>query len=537
MLINLFHYDLLMEPTLKRLPNFRRNSATSAIFTILFCLLIAGCSTLPDNLEKNKSWTYPPNDEIEEDSPYSIELSKHPRKSGVLLLNSGLDAFASRLAMVTNARSTIDSQYYLYHNDQTGKVFTQKLLEAANRGVRVRLLVDDMDQSGRDFGAVVLDSHPNIQVRIFNPFSRKTPRLMQFLTRFGDVTRRMHNKTLTVDQRISVLGGRNIGDEYFDASEGTNFTDLDALVIGPVVKQIAISFDEYWNDKLSYPIDILSSHKVSEGKSKQMLTDFETIAKNGIDARYVEAVRNSEFAVQLNSQSLPFDYADVQAIFDRPEKFESDDLKYYLASDLAGPFENVRSRLIIISPYFVPGKEGTLFLSDLARNGIQVKVLTNSLASTDVAVVHAGYIKYRKDLLKAGVEIYEVQSNSQKPHMGNWKGSSSASLHSKAFIFDNKEVFVGSLNLDPRSVYENSEIGLLIKSSEVAGKLTRWYEDYSTNNAYKVFLQDSWSGMKLTRWHVPGALDAPPLKNEPDSGILLRAGINLIRFLPIESQL
>ena len=305
-------------------------------------------------------------------------------------MNSGLDAFAGRLAMVASARSTIDSQYYLYHNDQTGQVFTQKLLEAANNGVRVRLLVDDMDQSGRDFGAVVLDSHPNIQVRIFNPFSRKTPRLMQFLTRFGDVTRRMHNKTLTVDERISVLGGRNIGDEYFDADEGTNFTDLDALVIGPVVKQIATSFDAYWNDELSYPINILSNEKVSKNTSQEKLAEFEKIAKETIDIRYVEAVNKSQFAIQLSSETLPFDYADVQAIFDQPEKFESDDLKYYLASDLAGPFADVRSSLIIISPYFVPGKEGTLFLSDLARNGIRVKILTNSLASTDVAVVHAG---------------------------------------------------------------------------------------------------------------------------------------------------
>jgi len=500
-------------------------------------MFIAGCSTLPDNLEKNKSWSYPSEHAVNKNSPYAVGLEENPTMSGVLLLHNGLDAFAGRLAMVSSARSTIDSQYYLFHRDQTGQIFTQKLLEAANNGVRVRLLVDDMDQSGREFGAIVLDSHPNIQVRIFNPFSRKTPRLMQLLTRFGDVTRRMHNKTLTVDQRIAVLGGRNIGDEYFDASEGTNFTDLDALVIGPVVKQISTSFDAYWNDRLSYPINILSNQDVSEDTARKTLTEFEHLVKEKTDIRYVEALKKSQFAIQFNTQSLPFDYTDIQAIFDEPEKFGSDDLKYHLASDLAGSFKNVRSSLIIISPYFVPGKEGTLFLSDLARNGIRVKVLTNSLSSTDVAVVHAGYIKYRKDLLKAGVEIHEVQSNSLKPHVGNWNGSSSASLHSKAFIFDDEEVFVGSLNLDPRSVYENSEIGLLIKSSKIARELTDWYEDYSINNSYRVFLADSWSGMKLTRWHLPGSPDSPILKNEPDSGILLRAGIHLIRFLPIESQL
>ena len=518
-----------------------QNTPKKHVFPILLvfltCILVASCSTLPDNLEKNKSWSYPSKHKVDENSPYAVGLEENPTMSGLLLLHNGLDAFAGRLAMVSSARSTIDSQYYLFHRDQTGQIFTQKLLEAANNGVRVRLLVDDMDQSGRDFGAIVLDSHPNIQVRIFNPFSRKTPRLMQFLTRFGDVTRRMHNKTLTVDQRIAVLGGRNIGDQYFDASDETNFTDLDAMVIGPVVKQISTSFDAYWNDRLSYPINILSNENVSEETAKKMLTDFENIVKEKIDIRYVEALKKSQFAIQFNAQSLPFDYTDVRAIFDEPEKFGSDDLKYYLTSDLESSFENVRSNLIIISPYFVPGKEGTLFLSDLARNGIQVKVLTNSLASTDVAVVHAGYIKYRKDLLKAGVEIHEVQSNSLKPHVGNWKGSSSASLHSKAFIFDDKEVFVGSLNLDPRSVYENSEIGLLIKSSKIASELTQWYEDYSTNYSYRVFLEDNWSGMKLTRWHLPGSPDSPVLKNEPDSGILLRAGIHLIRFLPIESQL
>ena len=518
---------------------------------ILICLvLVSGCSTLPENTGRVESYSLDSEKTATRSTLVSdlnqAELQSRPGQSGVILLDDGLDAFVARVVMVQNAASSIDSQYYLFHNDQTGRIFTYQLLEAASRGVRVRLLVDDMDQAGRDYGAAILDSYPGIEVRIFNPFSRNTPRLIQFLTRFGEVTRRMHNKSLTVDNQVSVLGGRNIGDEYFDATDEHNFADLDALVIGPVVNEISHSFDLYWNDELSYPISTLYDKPLESDSVTELIAELRTQVEQQSGGDYASALKNSKLAKRIRSGTLEPDWARTRAVYDKPEKLQDsiDSKKYHLTPNLAPSFNSVENELIIISPYFVPGKKGTRFLTDLARRGITVRVMTNSLSSTDVAVVHAGYIKYRKDLLRAGIEIHEVKISAEpettdpvSTERTGFGGSSAASLHSKAFIFDRKQVFIGSLNLDPRSVYENTELGILVDSQQIAQQLSDWFTLFSDTRSYRLELYKNWLGMDKTRWVEPAGKNDVTWKHEPQSGFLLRTGINLIRFLPIESQL
>lgn len=508
----------------------------------LLCLfLVSGCSTLPDNSGRAESWSVAGSNTTLISEASQAALQNRPGESGVVLLDDGIDAFAARIAMVEGATSSIDSQYYLFHNDQTGLIFIHRLIEAADRGVRVRLLVDDMDQAGRDYGAAILDSHPAIEVRLFNPFSRNVPRMIQFLTRYGEVTRRMHNKSLTVDNQVSVLGGRNIGDEYFDATTNSNFADLDAMVIGPVVREISTSFDLYWNDELSYPISTLYDKSVNAEEVAAMVAGFGKIIEQPASQNYLEELKNSSLAMALRNGSLDPSWGEIRAIFDRPEKLNDsvDSKRYHLAPGLAPSFKGVKNELIIISPYFVPGKKGTAFLTELAGRGISVRVLTNSLSSTDVPVVHAGYIKYRNKLLRAGIEIHEVKnaSESQDPGGSSLAGSSAASLHSKAFIFDRSQVFIGSLNLDPRSIYENTELGILVNSRAVAQQLADWHEEFSGRQSYRLTLGKNWLGMDRPRWIEPAETSGKIWKHDPNTSFLLRTGIKLIRFLPIESQL
>jgi putative cardiolipin synthase len=223
----------------------------------LLLLALVGCATLPENVDRQPSEAFTDTGDTTTGSAIAEATSDHPGQSGFLLLESGLDAFVARAVLARFAERSIDVQYYLYHDDLVGRLFTDQLIKAADRDVRVRLLVDDMDLSGRDLGSAVLDAHPNIEVRIFNPFSRKTGRTSQFITRFGSVTRRMHNKRFTVDNQATILGGRNIGNEYFDADPDLAFADLDVMGIGPVAREVSASFDLYWNSELAYPAGIL----------------------------------------------------------------------------------------------------------------------------------------------------------------------------------------------------------------------------------------------------------------------------------------
>lgn len=520
-------------------------SVVDRIFNCIFMLaflFLAGCATLPDNFERPESFAMTDTKNSRWGQFRLYEKEAHPGQTGFVLLENGLDAFAARAILAEYADRSIDVQYYLYHNDLTGKLLTHQLLKAADRGIRVRLLADDMGLGGRDLGAAVLDSHPNIEVRIFNPFSRNVGRVSQFLTRFGSVTRRMHNKSFTVDNQVAILGGRNIGNEYFEADPDIAFADLDVLLTGPVVEDISASFDAYWNSELVYPINILVKKTPTpeevEGKTKE----FKEFIKEQEDSPYLKALINSSLINSIRQQRIEFHWGEAEVLFDQPEKIMDDRemSDFHLYRQLTPYKEKIEKEVIIISPYFVPGKSGVESLIKLKERGIDVSILTNSLASTDVGAVHAGYSRYRRDLLRAGIEIYEMNKKTVREERRMKRGhggSSKASLHAKTFVLDRKWIFIGSLNLDPRSVYENTEIGVVLESREVAENMARKFNANISGATFRLELRQNKDGTEQLLWHGYEDGKEKVFTADPYTSFWRRLGIGLMRLLPIESQL
>jgi len=520
-------------------------SVVDRIFNCIFMLaflFLAGCATLPDNFERPESFAMTDTQNSRWGQFRLYEKEAHPGQTGFVLLENGLDAFAARAILAEYADRSIDVQYYLYHNDLTGKLLTHQLLKAADRGIRVRLLADDMGLGGRDLGAAVLDSHPNIEVRIFNPFSRNVGRVSQFLTRFGSVTRRMHNKSFTVDNQVAILGGRNIGNEYFEADPDIAFADLDVLLTGPVVEDISASFDAYWNSELVYPINILVKKTPTpeevEGKTKE----FKEFIKEQEDSPYLKALINSSLINSIRQQRIEFHWGEAEVLFDQPEKIMDDRemSDFHLYRQLTPYKEKIEKEVIIISPYFVPGKSGVESLIKLKERGIAVSILTNSLASTDVGAVHAGYSRYRRDLLRAGIEIYEMNKKTvreERRKKRGHEGSSKASLHAKTFVLDRKWIFIGSLNLDPRSVYENTEIGVVLESPEVAENMARKFNANISGATFRLELRQNKDGTEQLLWHGYEDGKEKVFTADPYTSFWRRLGIGLMRLLPIESQL
>jgi putative cardiolipin synthase len=505
-------------------------------------LAFNGCATLPEDFERPPSYALTETQETLLGRTLADEKAAHPGKSGFLLLADGLDAFVARAVLARLAERSIDVQYYLYHDDLVGRLLTDQLVKAADRGVRVRLLVDDMDLAGRDLGAAVMDAHPNIEVRIFNPFSRKVGRTSQFVTRLGSVTRRMHNKSFTVDNQVTILGGRNIGNEYFEADPDLAFADLDVVAIGPVAREVSAAFDRYWNSELAYPATVLKGQAPTAEEIRQKPQQLDEFIAEQVDSDYLEALRNSILAQQLRDNQVAFYWGAADVIYDQPEKLlhKFDATEFHLSPQLEPYWKGVDQELIIFSPYFVPGNEGTAFLAQSARRGVRVRILTNSLSSNDVSIVHAGYSKYRKKLLRAGVELYEMNkklTRAQRREKKGEGGSSKASLHAKSFVFDGEQVFIGSLNLDPRAVLHNTEIGVVIDQPELAAGMSDWFDQNVGKIAFRLELVKNKYGEEQILWH--GIVNGEPqtFDTEPYTGFWQRFVIGFLRLLPIESQL
>jgi len=512
---------------------------STAVITIL--LLIGGCATLPQNVVRPESYALKDTEDTRFGKAHRDEMQTHAGQSGFLLLGNGLDAFVARAILAHVAERSIDVQYYLFHDDLIGNLFTDQLLKAADRGVRVRLLVDDMDLEGKDLDVAVMDSHPNMEVRIFNPFSRKKGRTRQFVSRAGSVTRRMHNKSFTVDNQVTILGGRNMGNEYFDADPELAFSDLDVLAIGPVAQEVSTAFDLYWNSELAYPASVLIGKRPTTEEIKEMRQKLTEFVESQSDSEYLQALRNSNLANDIRQNNVSFNWGEAVVLYDQPEKIlhDFDESQYHLAPKLKPYAEGVKKELIIFSPYFVPGKPGTAFLTQLAQRGVRVRILTNSLASNDVGIVHAGYSKYRKDLLRAGIELYELNEKLTRKERKEKKGkhgSSKASLHAKSFVFDRKRVFIGSLNLDPRALVHNTEIGVVLTSEKIASEMSDWFDQNMEQVAFRLELNKE-DGSEKILWHSRVDGKAVVFEVEPYTGFWQRFGIGFLRLLPIESQL
>ena len=468
--------------------------------------------------------------------------ARREQQSGVLLLPGGIDAFCARATLASRAERSIDAQYYLLHDDLIGKLFLDLLLRAAERGVRVRLLIDDMALNPRkDVTVAALDTHPNIEIRVFNPFGRGSCRLLQFLSRFGDVTRRMHNKSFTVDNQATIIGGRNIGNEYFEADPDLRFGDLDVLAAGPVVTEVSTAFDLYWNNARSYPVKTLLRGNPGVGRLAETSRALANFTPSHQDSGYLRALHASALVGKLHAWHLEFERGEAEVLYDDPAKVTQarDQQQHHLFSRLDSYIAEIRDDLLIFSPYFVPGANGVARLRELVRRGVRVRVVTNSLASTDVAAVHAGYARYRRTLLRAGVELFEIDhtlTHAERRQKKGPRATSKASLHVKSFVLDRERVFIGSLNLDPRSVVENTEIGLMIDSIGLAGRMCEWFDLVTRRAAFRLALDGQ--DRKRLRWHLDGDDgDSEIFDEEPHTGFWRRLGVRLLRLLPIESQL
>jgi len=511
----------------------------------LLCLLaLGGCASLPDNTQRTESLHYTDTGDTRMGQVVEKRTPAHAEgESGYLVLGNGLDAFVARAVLAQQAERSIDTQYYMLHSDEVGTLFANELLKAANRGVRVRLLLDDIDEGNRDFNIAIYDSHPNIKVRIFNPFARNTGRTLQYITGFGKQTRRAHNKSFTVDNQATILGGRNIGDEYFDHDQNLAFADMDVLAIGPVANQVSRSFDEYWNSPLSYPISLLVDTRPTEADLQAGMQRMATFEADMKDSEYLQRLADSELSNQLRNKSITFTWGNGTVYADPPEKLSQNtgDKDFQMWSQVKPYMADAQQEVVILSPYFVPGKSGVEFVQQLTDRGVRVRIITNSLASTDVSIVHAGYSRYRKDLLRAGAELYELNQITSKDNRRAWSRGkierARSSLHAKAFTVDRETVFIGSLNLDARSVVQNTEIGVVMDSPEIAAGLAESFDESIDEVAFRLTLEDDEYGYGSLRWHGQVDGELVTFDKDPHTTFWRRFGVGFMRLLPIESQI
>jgi len=472
---------------------------------------------------------------------FTSQVAANPGKTGVFLLPDGRSAFAARALLARKAEKTIDLQYYMYHQDTVGSLLTYEMLRAADRGVRVRMLIDDIYGPEGEDTWLGLDAHANIEVRLWNPWKRGKGRLIQSVFRVSDIDYRMHSKSYTVDNQATVLGGRNIGDEYFDADTEVAFSDIDVLAIGPPVAEVSSEFDEYWNSEFAYPVNIL----VRQGTTEDL--DVLRAARSSFyetqsTSAYVQALTDSELAHGLADGSLSFSWSTARVIHDSSHKKTlgkagKDEL---LISQLAPFITGAKKTADIVSPYFVPGDEATDALCKLAQDGVQVRILTNSLASNDVSAVHAGYSKYRRRLLRCGVRLFELDE-SLKDREGKaftWlPGLKKSSLHAKTMVFDGEKMFVGSFNFDQRSLHINNEIGLIFHDPEIAGAAAKHFEENVNKVAFEVkFNRDG--GREDMVW--VGGQGGPDVRmqREPYATTGQKLTVGILKWLPIiDSQL
>lgn len=520
---------------------FKRAPFLELAASLVLASAMAGCASLPDNSTRSESHAIPDGSETALGRAFAADVAAHRGQAGVLLLEHGRDAFVARAGLAQLAERSIDVQYYMFHHDTVGNLLIHELLQAADRNVRVRLLIDDMYGSDGEDDWVALDAHPHIEVRFFNPFVRGSSRYLQYVTRFRDIDYRMHAKSYTVDNQVTVVGGRNIGDEYFDADPKLAFSDLDAMAVGPVAQDVSAEFDAYWNSEYAYPAATLIRQGTKQ-ELDQLRSRKKAFFEESTTSVYLRALRDSPLAHSLREHKTELLWGGGKIIHDSPEKKaraegRDDEL---LISQLAPYIAGAKQDVIIVSPYFVPGQNATDALCKLSRDGVRVRILTNSLASNDVAAVHAGYSKYRKPLLRCGVELFELDEElrAKERRTFTWlPGLSKSSLHAKTMAFDRETLFVGSFNFDQRSLYINNEVGLLFEEEGAASRSTKKFDQHIEDVAFEVMMEVDDNGEERLRWVSRKDGEKRVFDSEPYAGAGLRAAVAVLRFLPIESEL
>jgi putative cardiolipin synthase len=525
-------------------PALRRGPRVLALIAVL--PLLAHCASAPrlDGIEQTHA--VPPSTTSQLDRQVLAEVGGDSSVDTVRLVENNAAAFAYRASSAAAAERTLDVQYYIWHDDLTGRLLAIELLRAAERGVRVRVLVDDIDARGKHEIFATADLHPNIEVRIFNPFYSRSGTLglaSEWLLRPSRLNRRMHNKAWIADNRVAIIGGRNIGDEYFGASPHSNFADLDVVLTGPVVADASTEFDAYWNSRNAVPVSRFDWRKPKPADLDRLREQALQFHADVQDSPYVAALRDAQQRARLlAAESPPLRIGAVHLLVDDPSKVGAkgpDDEREPSAvlQGLETVMRQAQQEMLIISPYFVPGKEGAAQLVRDVERGVAVAVLTNSLAATDVAAVHTGYARVRRQLLRGGVDLYEMKRKASSPDgrkQISVTGSSGASLHSKALVVDGRWTYVGSMNLDPRSAILNTEMGVLIDSPELAAQLRDQFALItSAELSYRVVLEQDGELV----WYDRAGGKERRSQHEPDASVGRRVSVTLLRLLPIDSQL
>ncbi len=499
------------------------------------CVLFLGaCASVPFDYPRKDTRAIAPRGDTDIGQYAARWEAEHGDKAGLVGLADGVDALGARLRLMELAQASIDAQYFILKNDRAGALFTAGLLAAADRGVRVRLLIDDIFSPGVDEAFALLASHPNIKVRLFNPLRRQSLKYLGFLLDFKRANRRMHNKTFTVDNGMSIVGGRNIGEEYFEIKQDVKFDDYEVLVVGAVVEDISAGFDSFWNSELAVPIEAFDVDF-----DPAMLDEWRERVRRKMDAgssgMYQTAI-NSHLLQELRSGERKPVVARTVKLTDPPEKLQArvGDLdQAVLAMELTRRFRAATDEIVIVTPYYIPQRAGSELIEELLAKGIRVVIVTNSLASTNHVAVHSGYARYRTRLLRAGAEFYEVRVDVTPEQENAWGHQPEAvTLHSKATVIDRETIFIGSLNYDPRSVFINTEMGLFVESVEAGADFRQSIFDDLPRTTWRVDLDDK----GRLRWTYDHGGEKLVTGTEP-AGLWRRIHVGLYRLLPIEGQL
>jgi phosphatidylserine/phosphatidylglycerophosphate/cardiolipin synthase-like enzyme len=535
----------------------------------------AGCASLPANADRlaSQALASPEQTQLGQLVQERRAQAKARSDSGFALLDSVGAAFSSRLALIDSAQRTLDLQYYAIHADNSTEILLQHLRDAARRGVRVRVLLDDFNTVGKDAQVLRLAFEPGVEIRLFNPLpgsrSSLIGHMISSIKDFDRLTKRMHNKLFIADNAMGIAGGRNLGDAYFGADKASNFVDLDVLAAGRIVRDMSASFDRYWNDQLAYPVQKLVSpqeldqlrapapgaqaNPLGEDTKQMQIVPVGSAAAGTVTSAILPNVTPSPASTPdptpMNLRQVPLTWAPSLLLVDEPGKIGPDDDEAdageTVVDGLLHLMEQARQDLVIISPYFVPGKPMMATFAKMRAKGLRIRVLTNSLASNDAPAAHAGYARYRKDLIRMGVELYEMRSDQEgtiggmgsvrglgsgSGAGGSKSGASRASLHTKAVMIDKRMAVIGSMNLDLRSRRENSEVALLIRSAAIAQQAARKVDATLGQGAYRVELDRG----ELV-WRAPPGAAFKDAHSEPEASAKLKLLVQLIApFAPDE---
>ena len=502
---------------------------------LLIMSLLTGC-TLPQNLAKNDPPIQPLGTHWFEDD--NLEKNLNQGLTAYLALDDAFLSIASRIHLIRQAKQHLDLQYYIWEDDTIGRMLLAELLKAADRGVKVRLLLDDQNGTQLDEQLKALSLHPNFSIKIFNPYKYRHLRALDYVLRAKQINHRMHNKLIIADGAIAVTGGRNISREYFEASDKFQFTDLDILFYGTAVNQANQLFLNFWNDELSYSSQqLMGDAKITD--LEQLRLGYQQSMPETQDTQAKIQIAIDEISKHLKDR--PVAWAKAHFVGDHPNKIrgkaQKSELIYQQMLQIMG---EPKQHLELVSAYFVPTAKGTTYLTQLAQQDIKVRILTNSLIANDVALVHAFYQKYRKDLLQSGIELYEFKPYIQRDER-TWyeritgsiipaKGKNSSSLHAKFFDIDGL-VFIGSFNFDPRSANLNSEVGLVVESEQLQDEISQNLDHYLPQVAYQLKLDQQGHIMWLE--HLPNGQTIQH-QYDPETTRFQRIAIQAVSYLPIE---